>query len=75
MEREQMNEDCYLNQGISSESALAMMTDGAGRRLWDGAGGMGHPKGGRRGVQGLGAASRAQPEPDRGGSALPCLRQ
>lgn len=54
---------CY--QGVSSVPALAVMTDGAGLRLRDGAGGAGSSEGGGTGRQGWGwkAASRAPCEP------------
>lgn len=54
---------CYLNQGISLIPALAIMTDGAGPRLWVGG----------RGRQGLGLGQQGGPSLKPTGAAWLCL--
>lgn len=52
---------CYLNQGISLIPALAVMTDGAGLRLWGGVGGPAIPREGTEGGRGQGKGSKQGP--------------
>lgn len=52
---------CYLNQGRSLIPALAMMTDGAGLRLWGGVGRTGNSKEGTERSRGQGWGSKQGP--------------